>query len=164
MKRRGTSTPALASKERVLAWCEADAGRQLAGTRAALYVLPEELRIGWEDVQAAHWDRETSLLTVSEVGEWGRPRPEHQFGIDEPGRLLELVRERVTASVMLERHASLRGSRGVRVIARRSPEGDRPIRWIYEFDTGIDPDDPEVREVARALLAQAHEELGQDLT
>lgn len=161
--RRRTTAPRLASKERVLAWCEADQGRQLAGTRAALYVLPQERRIGWEDVQAADWDRETSLLSLAEVGEWGQRRPEHRFSIEEPGRLLELVRERVTASVMLERHASLRGSRGVRVIARRSPEGDRPIRWVYEFDNGIDPDDPEVRETARALLAQAHEELGQDL-
>lgn len=163
MKRRRTAAPKLTSKERVLAWCEADEGRLLAGTRAALYVLPEERRIGWEEVQTADWDRETSFLKVAEVGEWGQQRPEHRFGIEEPGRLLELVRERVTASVMLERHASLRGSRGVRVIARRSPEGDRPIRWVYEFDNGIDPDDPAVREAARALLAQAHEELGQDL-
>lgn len=161
--RRRTKAPRLASKERALAWCEADEGRRLVGTRAAFYVLPEERRIPWEEVQAADWDRDTSMFSLSEVGEWGQPRPEHRFEIEEPGRLLELVRERVTASVMLERHTSLRGSRGVRVIARRSPEGDRPIRWIYEFDNGIDPDDPTVRAAARALLAQGHEELGQEL-
>ena len=63
------------------------------------------------------------MLRVSEVGAWGEPRPEHRFVIDEPGRLLELVRERVTASVVLQRHVPVDGRRGVRVIARRAPGG-----------------------------------------
>ncbi|UAL31065.1 hypothetical protein K8W59_06150 [Nocardioides rotundus] len=161
--RRREKAPRLGTGEKVLAWVDAEDGRTLAGTRDALHLLPEEQRIPWEQVQAAEWDRDTSTLTVSEVGEWGRPRPEHSFTLDAPGRLLELVRERVTASVVLQREAPVRGRRGVRVIARRAPAGDRALRWIYEYDDGLDPDDPAVRDTLRALLARAHEEVGGDL-
>ena len=133
----------------------------MVGTRDALHLLPDQHRIPWEEVQAADWDRDSDRLVVSEVGEWGQQRPEHQFTIQEPGRLLELVRERVTASLLLQRQATLAGRRGVRVIARRAPRGNRPIRWVYEYDEGIDPQDPVVQRVARELLAQAHEEVGE---
>ena len=45
------------------------------------------------------------------------------------------------------------GRRGVRVIARRAPAGDRALRWVYEYDEGIDPDDPAVRLAAETALA-----------
>jgi hypothetical protein len=130
----------------------------LAGSRDALH-LPDA-RLAWEDVEAADWDSGTSVLRISDVGRWGEPRVEHTFTIAEPGRLLELVRERVTASIVLQRHVPIRGRRGLRVIARRAPRGDRPLRWVYEYDLGIDPADPEVDRAARAALAQAREELG----
>jgi hypothetical protein len=46
------------------------------------------------------------------------------------------------------------------VIARRAPRGDRPIAWFFEYDQGIDPTDPAVREAARAALASARDEVG----
>ncbi len=52
------------------------------------------------------------------------------------------MRERVTASVVLQRHVPLTGRRGLRVIARRAPRGDRPLAWFYEYDEGVDPDGP----------------------
>lgn len=147
----------VAAGERVLAWTEAAEG-VVAGTRDALYV--GATRIPWELVEAADWDRDTSVLRVSEVGAWGEHRPEHRFTIEEPGRLLELVRERVTASVVLQRHVPLRGRRGVRVIARRAPRGDRPVVWLFEYDAGVDPEDPDVQRAARDALAAAQEEVG----
>lgn len=144
--------------ERLLAWAEAGDGRVVGGTRDALY-LPDGVRLPWEEVEAADWDREESVLTVSEVGTWGRPRHTARLGIEEPGRLLELVRERVTASVVLQRHVPVDGTRGVRVIARRAPRGDRPLAWLYEYDEGVDPDDPLVRAAAEAALAAARAEV-----
>ena len=160
MRSRRARAPRLPGGARALAWCETTDGRVLAGDREALHVLPDGPRLPWEQVQAADWDRDASVLTVSEVGAWGEQRPVHRFALEAPDRLLELVRERVTATVLLQRHAPVRGVRGVRVIARRGPVGDRPISWIYEYDEGVDPDDPAVRRAARALLAEAHEELG----
>ena len=148
----------VAAGERLLAWTDTPDGA-VGGTRDALY-LPAG-RVPWEQVEAADWDLETSILRVSEVGSFGEVRPVHLLRIEEPGRLLELVRERVTASVVLQRHTAIRGQRGVRVIARRAPRGDQPLQWVYEYDDGIDPEAPDVRAVAERALAEARHELGQ---
>jgi hypothetical protein len=149
--------------ERLLAWAETPDGA-VGGTRDALYLSSvepvETRRIPWEQVEAADWDLETSVLRVSEVGTFGEVRPVHLLTIEEPGRLPELVRERVTASVVLQWHTPIRGRRGVRVIARRAPRGDRPVQWDLEYDEGIDPDAPEVREAAERALEAARDELG----
>jgi len=162
--RRRERVPAgVAPGERVLAWCRDDDGTVLAGSRDAFHVVPQDgptVRIAWEDVEAADWDDDTEVLRVSEVGRWGERRPEHSFSVGEPGRLVELVRERVTASVVLQRHVPVTGRRGLRVIARRAPRGDQPLRWVYEYDEGVDPDDPQVRELARRALAEARDEVG----
>lgn len=168
----------VAPGERVLAWAVTGDGTIVAGTRDALYISavvepgpsvvepgpsavePVETRIPWEQVEAADWDDDTSVLRVAEVGSWGAERPEHQLPVAEPGRLLELVRERVTASVVLQRHVAVHGRRGVFVIARRAPRGDRPVQWVFEFDDGIDPEDPVVRRAAEAALAAAQDEVG----
>ena len=144
--------------ESVLAWAEATDGTVVAGTRDALYV--GATRLPWERVEAADWDRDADRLRVSEVGTWGEERVEHTFSFDEPGRLLELVRERVTASVVLQRHVRVTGRQGLRVIARRAPRGDQPVAWFYEYDEGVDPDAPAVREAAEAALLAARDELG----
>lgn len=149
--------------EKVLAGCLTDSGAVVAGTRYALYLsLPESgvKRISWERVEQADWDQETSLLTVSEVGDWGAVRPVHELALVEPARLLELIRERVTASLLLQRHVRIHGGRGVHVIARRAPHGDRAVTWVYQFDEGIDPSDPEVRRLAEIGLVRAQQEFG----
>jgi hypothetical protein len=164
VRRRTKPGVTVAAGERVLAWAESTAGHTVAGTRDALYVASSvervETRLPWEQVEAADWDRDSSVLRVSEVGSWGEQRVVHAFTIEEPGRLLELVRERVTASVVLQRHVALSGRRGLRVIARRAPRGDQPLRWFYEYDEGVDPGDPAVRDAAETALAAAREEVG----
>lgn len=155
---------AVAAGERLLAWAIGDDGALVGGTRDALYVQhPGEAapaRIPWETVQAADWDRDTGFLRVSEVGSWGQDRREHDILLDDPRRLLQLVRERVTATVVLVRHAPVVGRRGVRVVARRAPGGDRHLTWVFEYDEGIDPADPAVRRLADEALAAAREEIG----
>ncbi|GAA1478982.1 hypothetical protein GCM10009623_34280 [Nocardioides aestuarii] len=157
-RRRRPDLP-LAKGESVLAWAEAHDGTVVAGSRDALYL--GEVRLPWERVEAADWDRDEDRLRVSEVGTWGEDRVEHTFTFDEPGRLLQLVRERVTASVVLQRHVPVHGRRGLRVVARRAPRGDQPVAWFHEYDEGVDPQDPDVRRAALDALQTAREELGQ---
>lgn len=154
--------------ERLLAHATAAEGL-VGGSRDALYVvrtagtalaLEETVRIPWEDVQSADWDQDTRVLHVVEVGSWGEIRPEHRLTLEDPALLLQLVRERVTASVVLQRHVEVGRGRGVRVIARRAPRGDQPVRWIFEYDEGVDPDDPAVRQAAEAALDEARAEVG----
>jgi hypothetical protein len=93
------------------------------------------------------------------VGEYGERRPVHEFVLDEPGKFLPLLRERVTASVVLQRRVVVRGKQGLFVVARRVPDTGE-ITWAYELDPGVDPDDPEVRRLAELGLQAAAEELG----
>ena len=144
--------------ERPLASATSSDGVVVSGTRDSLLI--GELRIPWEQIENADWDPDSSLLRVAEVGTWGEQRPVHELRFDEPGRLLELIRERVTASIVLQRHVPVRGRKGLFVIARRAPRGNAPIQWIYEFQEGIDPDDPDVRRAAEAGLAAARDEVG----
>jgi hypothetical protein len=153
----------VAPGERLLAWAQVTSGGWVGGTRDALY-LPTERRVAWEDVQAADWNREEARLHVSEVGTWGEPRVEHDLVLTEPDRgaqrLLNLVRERITASVLISRHVPITGRRGVRVIGRRAPSGRSDVAWIYEYDAGIDPDDPFVQTAAGDALAAAKADVG----
>ena len=148
--------------EKVLASASATDGTVLAGTRDAFYVITdgETHRVPWEQVEAADWDRESDLFRLSEVGTWGEQRPVHTVTIAEPGRLLELVHERVTASVVMQRHVAVAGRRGLRVIARRAPSGAGGVQWIYEYDEGVDPHDERVRAAAREALALARQDVG----
>ncbi len=155
--RRTSPRVEVATGEKVLAWASAD-GDVVAGTRAALY-LPGGRRIPWEQVEAADWDSDSDTFKVSEVGSWGEPRPTYSFVLGDSGLLLQLVRERVTATVVLQRHVPIRGKRGVRVIARRALTGERGLTWLFEYDEGIDPEDPFVEHAAQEALAAAHGEI-----
>ena len=146
--------------ERLLAWAETGDGAVLAGTRDAVY-LPGSARLPWEQVEAADWDRDAELFRLSEVGSWGERRREHVFSLSEPGRFLELVRERVTASLVLQRHIPVRDGSGLQVIARRAPRGGA-IAWFVRYDEGVDPADPEVRTLSEAALVAARGEVGHE--
>jgi hypothetical protein len=152
----------LRAGERVLAGTGTTDGSWLLGTREALYVVAdaEVHRLPWEQVERADWDRDEERLVVAEVGEFGRVRPEHTFAVEQPGLLLELLRERVTASVVLQRRVLVEGKRGLTVIGRRSPVRAGEVSWSYEFDTGVDPDDPTVMAAAEAGLHAAKADLG----
>ena len=168
---------------KVLAAAGDRAGTWLLGTRDHLVVVPsvvepvdpgspvvepgspvvepvETRHIPWEHVESAEWRRDDDRLRVSEIGEYGRPRPVHEFLIDDPGQLLTFVRERVTASVVLQRRVVVRDRRGLTVVARRAPGGTGDLTWAYELDEGLDPDDPVVREMAERGVRTAAEELG----
>ena len=146
--------------EKVLAFLPAG-DDWLLGTRAAfLLVGPEAVRrIPWEQVESLRWDRDENVLLVSEMGEWGVPRPEHRFPVDGAGRLLELMRERVSASVVLQRRVLVTGKRGFNVIARRSPAGGA-VSLFVEYDEGVDPEDPVVLDLVGAAVDEARSEFG----
>lgn len=158
--------------ERVLAWTEAVDGTTLVVTRPALVLVPASpaapaVRLPWETVHRAEWDQETATLTVERVEDYGRPVSRHVLELTSPGAVLDVVRERVTASVVLQRRVELGRRRGFTVIARRPPSersvpGAAPpgLRWAFQFDPGVDPDDPDVAAVADQALREAQESLG----
>jgi hypothetical protein len=162
-----TARAALPRGEKVLASARATDGTWLLGTRSALHIVPTTSvepvatsAIPWERVETADWDREGERLRVSEVGEFGEVRPVHVFEVPQAALLLTLVRERVTASVVMQRRVVVSGRTGLFVVARRSPTGAGDIGWAFEYDAGVDPADPEVNRLAETALRTAAEELG----
>ena len=163
----GPTVPAPVRAEvpgKVLAAVEAQDGTWLVGTRDAFHAVhPDgatEVALRWEEVQRADWDLDTETLQVVAVGEYGRPVTAYSFVLPAPGALLPLVRERVTASVLLQRRVDVERKRGFSVIGRRSPTGRGDVTWAFEFDRGVDPDDPAVMAAAEAALRDARESLG----
>lgn len=160
---RRTERPDLdvAAGERLLAWATGAAGT-VGGTRDALYVPgdPGPRRVAWESVASAEWDADESALRVTELAPWGEPQPVHLLALDDPTRLLQLVRERVTASIVVQRHVPVRRRQEVRVVGRRAPRGSGEITWLVDYDAALDPADPAVREVVDAALAAARADVG----
>ena len=155
--------------EKVLASAVAADGTWLLGTRTRLVVVPvaepdavvEPVgTIPWEQVEDATWDQDARRLQLNEIGEYGEQRPAHSFTMDDPALLLQLVRERVTASIVLQRRVPVHGRLGLTVIGRRSPVGG-PIAWMHAYDPGLDPADPEVVAVAEGALTSARAEVGE---
>ncbi len=177
LSRRGPEVPAhvrAAVSGRVLAAAQAGDGRWLAGTRDVFHVVGEppvgedavavdaadDVAWPWEQVQRADWDTDASTLRVERVADYGQPMTLSSFVLDDPGLLLELIRERVTASVVVERRVNLARRRGFSVIGRRAPSGGGGVTWAYQFDPEVDPEDPAVTSAAEAALREARESLG----
>ena len=161
-----TARAELGSRETVLAAASSEDGTWLLGTREALVVLRAgaasvaPVRIPWQRVETADWNRDSGRLRVTELADFGTRQPRHEFAMDNPADLLQLVRERVTATVLMQRRVTLAGRRGFFVIARRAPGGDGEITWAFRFDPGVDPADPAVGAAADQALALAQDELG----
>lgn len=159
---RGDTLP-VARGERLLARAvrtDAPAEQQqvVGGTRDALY-LPQ--RLAWELVLSASWDDEAGVLTVVEVAPWGEATPVHALGLRDAAGLLQLVRERVQASLVVQRSVPVEPRRSVRIIARRAPAGHGPLAWFVEYDDGLAPDDPAVAGVVDEALARARGDVGE---
>jgi len=149
--------------EKVLASAQDADGSWLLGTRRTLVLLlPSGVeRLAWEEVEDVAWDQEERRLRVTGIGRYGEPRPSYTFTMEDPALLLQLVRERVTASIVLQRRVPVRDKLGLTVIGRRSPVGG-PVTWMHAYDPGLDPDDPEVVAVADLALGQAQAEVGDE--
>lgn len=167
---------ALGRGERVLASAEALDGTWLVGSRDSLSVVlrgeryAEEgmdssaatsvTRIPWEQVHRADWDQETSMLRIERVQEYGTPVEAWTLELEDPRAFLSLLRERVSASVVVQTRVEVGRKKGLTVIGRRAPAGDGDVTWAYQFDPGVDPDDPAVMAAAERALAEAQESLG----
>jgi hypothetical protein len=137
--------------ERPLASARTQDGQPVEGYRDRLQV--GELSLAWQDILRAEWDAAASQLTL--VLAEGDPVT---LTLEDAALLLQLVRERISASVVSSRRVELDGRRGFTLMVRRPPSGGE-IRVLVEYDPGIDPDDPAVTNAAR----QAHRALRQDL-
>jgi hypothetical protein len=143
----------------VLAWAPSGTSSVLA-TETAL-VLPagaDPARIDWDLVLRIAW--EPGVLEVSAQESAGARSQQHRIAVDgDPHVLAGVVRERVTASIVIQHHVLLDGALGARLVARRVP-GSADLRWSVVFDAGLDPRDPELRREADSALVELRTALG----
>jgi hypothetical protein len=146
--------------ERPLAWAVGTEGWYV-GTDRALHLADGAgfRKLPWEKIERADWQSDAARLVVVEVADWGQQERRTQVAVEHPGRLLELLRERVTKSVVINMYASVHGRRGLSVVGRRSPAADGQVTWTYLLAQGLDPEDPAVQDVAARTLSAAEAEL-----
>lgn len=133
-----------------LAGADTDGGH-VYGTRETLELPGRSLR--WEQVLTAEWDPDTSLLRIALVD------PEElTLTLANPTDFLQLVRERITASIVCSRRVPVR-DQGFTVMVRRPPTGGA-LSMVVEYDLGVDPDAADVVEALRASQAELRSELG----
>jgi len=152
----------LAPGESPLAVSADGEGRWYVGTARALLVPEQDgwRRVPWETVERATWDRESEHLIVIETADFGQPQPTYRAALPDPERLLQLIRERVTASIVIKVFEPVEGKRGITVSGRRSPHSDDDLVWSVLVDKGLDERSPQVRAAAERALAAAQSELG----
>jgi hypothetical protein len=149
----------LEAGERVLATATASAGVVVATDRRLLIPVDSGFRgIGWESIDRASWDRDGEVLVAIESVPVGSAPRRHRLQIEKPGRLVDVVRERVTASVVITRYKVIDGERGVRVTGRRR-FGQSGLNWVVAVDPGLDLADPSVRARVDAAVASARAEV-----
>lgn len=134
---------------RPLAWAPV-AGDWVIADAQTLH-LPHREALPWAQVVRAAWDDPVLELQL--------PEGPYRLVIERPGNIPEVVNERVKASVVVQHHVPLRGDKGVRLVARRTP-GTTDVTWRVTFDTGLDPQDPDLRSMADAALQDLRTTLG----
>lgn len=148
--------------ERVLATASGSGGDVVATTHRLL--LPSsaagdgaELSVPWTSVETASWDGDEQVLMVAEVADAAGRRTRHRVPLDQPGPLVDVVREQVTASVVISRHVAVEGRRGVRVTGRRTPHDQ--IVWSATLDPGIDLAEPTTKQRVDTAVATIRNEV-----
>jgi hypothetical protein len=139
---------------RILAWA-ASPGGFVIGSPAALSWEGEEgwTHVGWHEIERGGWNTETATLSWTLHG--GR---RGSVTLDQPGRLPELFRERIAATIALERFVPVAGDRGIIVTARRDLADDGAISWHSSLTRGLTWHSEGVQAAADRAMAELRSE------
>jgi hypothetical protein len=145
--------------ERVLAAAPLDDGGWVVTSSVALLVVRSGpvARAAWHEVAEATWEPEAREVAVR----WatpGQPGLLLRLG-EEPGRVPEVLRERVMSTYVLSQRVAVRGRRGVTVAVRRNAaDGSLLVQTVP--DEGIDLRRPETAERVAAMARDLSEQVG----
>jgi hypothetical protein len=146
----------LAKGERVMAETKSiDDKLTLIATQVALHI--DERAIRWDQVLTAKWEEPNLVLSV-QMDPSSRAE-QLSIGLEKARRFLEVVRDRVTSSVVMTERRSLPvGAVATFTARRRSDTGE--VIWSVIFDGNPDLTNPELMEQAQQVLTDLRGSLG----
>jgi len=145
--------------ERLLAAARLDDGGWVVASSAALIVAEAGpvARHLWHEVAEATWEPESREVAVRWATS-GESAVRLRLGED-PGRVPEVLRERVMSTYVLSQRVAVRGRRGVTVAVRRHAlDGSLLVQTVP--DDGIDLRRPETAERVAATARELAEQVG----
>lgn len=143
--------------ERVLAWSPLAGGGVAAATVSGLHVLTPQgqvLNREWAQIRQASWDAGSGTLAVG----WVASRGLTPLEITAPGRLPEVVHERVRSSLLLSRQVDAPGGHSVWVALRRTGSGAVVTQVVAQ--PGVRLGDPQVADLVRRAADGLRDEAG----
>jgi hypothetical protein len=142
---------------RILAWAAGGAPveRFCIGSPAVLSAGGVEAwqHVGWHRIERGGWNDELHQLSWVQLD--GR---RGSVQLDAPGRLPELFRERIEATIVVRQFVPLAGERGVTVSARRDLGAGGGIDWHTSLTRGLSSQDAEVQRAVDDALAATRAE------
>jgi hypothetical protein len=147
----------------VLAWEFTDRGQYCVLSNGLLSIssgdlsTPDWRHIGWHEIERGGFDGERLTLR------WRRyDSDEETLALHKPGRVAQVFRERVAASIAVEQFiplGTLGPERGVIISGRRNlSEPDAPIQWRASLTKGASWQTPGIRELADASIQRLRAE------
>lgn len=123
-------------------------------TDHALYfaTATEPTRLPWISIARASWE-DPWLVLHTVTGE------KITLHLAPAGELPPVVRDRVTASVLIRERVALDSGGTVVCVGRREPGSDT-VTWLLEFDADTDSSSPEIRASADRALTELRATLG----
>lgn len=148
------SLPADRARTRILAWAPGPTGYAIVSVGGlAVGSAPGFRQQAWHQIERGGWDVGRGRLTWKPYD----AEAEH-LELTEPGRVPEVFRERVAASIAMEKFVPLTGERGVVLTARRDLTGNSPPQWHATLTRGLRWDAPGVPEAVDTVLAEVRRE------
>lgn len=154
--------PPLARGERILAVSKTIGDQPAAyGSTRALYYRcadrPDDwVRIGWEELDRASWRPEQSTLVLTRCP--GDEREPITLRLHKPGKLPEVIRDRINAAVITTNLMAL--DPGLARITVRRRLGTDSLVWTVQLSSGLDPADPDVQHRVDAAIRTMRADLG----
>jgi hypothetical protein len=144
---------------RVLGWAKTPTGFCIASPAA--FSFGDQLawqHLGWHEIERGGWNSERNKLSWVRYAAPGGVPTHGVLELTEPGRVPELFRERISATIAVERFVPLAGERGVIIAARRDLGGSGAVVWHGTLTRGLSWQTDGVRSAVDQAMGQLKSE------
>jgi hypothetical protein len=123
---------------RILAWATSRTGFCVASPAAFSHGNDNGWEhIGWHEIEHGSWNSELRKLTWVRYAAPGEAPARGSLELTEPGRMPELFRECILATIAVEKFVPLSGERGVTITARRDLGRGGAVSWHGTLTRGL---------------------------